>query len=226
MTSTAAGFATAVHTPVRSPVQDLLHALNQPLTGLQCCLELAAACPRSLEQYQRTLQEAIDLTGRMRHLVEALQAISEIQVGSTEPVSGFLLDELFSNILDELRPLADERRVRLNICERRPLPVQAAAHRVKTSVFQLLEAALSLAQENSIVSVKAYEQSGLAAIDITWLEGEHPAGFLSSRQELSMLIAQAAWEACGGTWAQSLAAGIRACCLQMPMSSALSHDRK
>jgi hypothetical protein len=226
MNSTAAGLARAPHSPARSPVQDLLHALNQPLTGLQCCLELAAARPRSLEEYELTLREAIELTGRMRHLVEALQAVSEIQTASTEPVTDFLLDELFSTTLDELRPLADQRHVHVNVGEPRPLAVQAPRHRLKTSVFQFLEAALSLAQENSTVQVKAHEQFGFAAIDITWLEGEHPAGLPSSRPELALLIAQAGWEACGGTWTQSLAADVRTCRLQMPTSSARSHDHK
>jgi hypothetical protein len=38
----------------RRPLAHLLHALNQPLTGLQCSLELAAADLRRPEEYDRT----------------------------------------------------------------------------------------------------------------------------------------------------------------------------
>ena len=32
----------------RSPLGQLLHALNQPLTGLQCSMEVALAVPRTV----------------------------------------------------------------------------------------------------------------------------------------------------------------------------------
>src|SRR5277367_1520624 len=66
----------------RGALAYLLHALNQPLTGLQCSLELAVAGPRRPEQYVRTLQESLELTLRMRLLVEAIRELTDDQEAS------------------------------------------------------------------------------------------------------------------------------------------------
>jgi hypothetical protein len=66
----------------RTPLAHLLHALNQPLTGLQCSLELALVELRSPEEYARTVREALHLTGRMRVLVEALREIADSEAVS------------------------------------------------------------------------------------------------------------------------------------------------
>ena len=60
----------------RSPLAHLLHALNQPLTGLQCSLELALASPRRREEYVRTLREGLQLIERMRILVEGVRELT------------------------------------------------------------------------------------------------------------------------------------------------------
>jgi signal transduction histidine kinase len=68
----------------RNLLAHLLHALNQPLTGLQCSLELAAASPQRREEYVRTLREGLELTGRMRILVEAIRELADTQPSDTE----------------------------------------------------------------------------------------------------------------------------------------------
>jgi len=62
----------------------LLHALNQPLTGLQCSLELALVSPRPAEQYVRTLREGLELTGRMRVLVQAVRELADLDQEESE----------------------------------------------------------------------------------------------------------------------------------------------
>ncbi len=62
---------------VRSPLAELLHALNQPLTGLQCSMEVALAGPRTNEEYVQGLREGLVLTGRMRVLVEAIREVMD-----------------------------------------------------------------------------------------------------------------------------------------------------
>ena len=66
-------------TPGRSPLQHLLHALNQPLTGLHCSLELALAGQRTSEQYVRTLSEGLELAGRMTILVAAIRELVDTE---------------------------------------------------------------------------------------------------------------------------------------------------
>jgi hypothetical protein len=44
-------------------MEQLLHGLNQPLTGLQCSMEVALAAPRTVEYYTQRLREGLELTG-------------------------------------------------------------------------------------------------------------------------------------------------------------------
>ena len=62
----------------RGPLAQLLHALNQPLTGLQCSMEVALASPRTVEQYAQGLREGLELTERMRALVEAIREVADV----------------------------------------------------------------------------------------------------------------------------------------------------
>jgi hypothetical protein len=55
----------------------LLHALNQPLTGLQCSMEVALASPRPIEYHVPRLREGLDLTERMRSLVDAIREVAD-----------------------------------------------------------------------------------------------------------------------------------------------------
>src|SRR5579863_8354522 len=66
-------------TASRSPLQHLLHALNQPLTGLHCSLELALVGQRTPEQYVRALSEGLELAGRMSVLVGAIRELVETE---------------------------------------------------------------------------------------------------------------------------------------------------
>jgi hypothetical protein len=77
-----------------SPLTHLLHALNQPLTGLQCSLELAVAGPRRTEQYIRTLREGLELSARMRLLVEAIRELTDTSPTDADKSEIFLLNTL------------------------------------------------------------------------------------------------------------------------------------
>ena len=92
--------------PGRSPRAHLLHALNQPLTGLQCSLELALAKPQSLENYTRVLRVGLDLTGRMRVLVEAIRELEDAASAGPGEVEPFLLDVLLRDTVSDLSPVA------------------------------------------------------------------------------------------------------------------------
>jgi signal transduction histidine kinase len=68
----------------RSPLEQLLHALNQPLTGLQCSMEVALAGVRTPEQYVQGLREGLVLTERMRALVEAIREVVDGDEGESK----------------------------------------------------------------------------------------------------------------------------------------------
>jgi hypothetical protein len=205
----------------RSPLANLLHALNQPVTGLQCSLELAVAGPRRPEQYVRTLREGLELTGRIRILVEAIRELSDSQ---ESPDAGYLfpLDGLLGSTVADLLPVAENKQVLLSLMADTPLPVRASRPRLTALMFRFLDSALSLAAEGSELCITATVQGRDACLVLSWRESSSADSSSSSRPELGLLIAQAGWEQAGGQWRSTRTGTLRTCEIRLPLAPASS----
>jgi hypothetical protein len=210
----------------RSPLQHILHALKQPLTGLHCSLELALVGQRTPEQYIRTLREGLDLAGRMSVLVaaigelvesqeetpqECLQTIEKegdaLKLGKTGaiPREVIALDALLRQVVDELQPVAGEKQGQILLHCNVPLPVYSSRHRLADAVFRFLDSALSLTATGGDLRIRAHPESGQARLQVRWEAGTEAAGVdLSSRPALGLLLAEAGWRRLGGDWSREL----------------------
>jgi hypothetical protein len=203
----------------RSPLAQLLHALNQPLTGLQCSLELAVAGPRPADQYLRTLREGLELVARMRILVEALREVADSEASPGKEPAPLLLDALLQETVDDLLPVAKNGNVHISLVRSGPLPVRADRGALAALTFRWLECALSLAREGSDLHVVAVPESEYARLAISFTPGPPPEHSPFSRRELGMMIARAGWERAGAVWADTLADSTRTCTVQLPLAS-------
>jgi len=203
----------------RSPLAHLLHALNQPLTGLQCSLELATAGPRRTEQYIRTLRDALDLTGRMRILVEAIRDLSDGQPMEPEEIEICLLDDLLRDTADGLLPVAATRNILLSVVGNAPLPVRACRARLEGLIFRILDSALSLTLEGTELRVGAEAKHGEVWVVVSWNQGPSPDHSPFSRPELGLLIAQAGWEQLGAEWITTRVENMQTCTIRLPLAS-------
>jgi hypothetical protein len=187
-------------TTARRPVAQLLHALNQPLTGLQCSMEVALATPRTTEQYARGLREGLQLTERMRALVEALREVTDLAEGPDERSETFEVKTVVDETLDDLGPVAEAKNVRLafnypaSVC----LEVKAERRNFTTATFRLLESVLSLAVRGSELSLAIGGIEADTSIRLRWQDAYSLAAF--SRPEIGLLVAQAGFERAGATW--------------------------
>jgi hypothetical protein len=202
-----------VLTAGRSPLQHLLHALNQPLTGLQCSLELALVGQRTPEQYVRALSDGLQLTGRMSVLVGAIRELVETEEvreeekpkansSGRENLPVIALDALLHETAEELRPAAEARKKQILLQCDAPLPVHATRPRLAGAVFRFLDSTLSLTRPGGDLRIHAQAESGAARLQVLWdagNEAEHPP---FSPPQLGLLIAEAAWKRLGGEWAQ------------------------
>jgi len=186
----------------RSPLAHLLHALNQPLTGLQCSMELALAATRPVDAYVRTLSEGLELLSRMRLLVAALRELADLQAAPADERVVILLDHLLREAGRELRPVAESANVRLVIANAGPLPVRAQAGPLTSLVFRTIEAVVSLCRDGSEVRIDSTAIQNAASIALSWKPGP-PEDSPFSRAELGLLLAQAGWEHLGATCTQS-----------------------
>ena len=201
-----------------NPLAHLLHALNQPLTGLQCSLELAASGPRPADHI-RTLREGLELTGRMRILVEAMRELVDIQPPDGESAEPFLLDELLRDTANDLLPVAEAKSVELLLVSSAPLPVEADRRQLATLIFRLLDSTLSLAREKSRLLIVTAPEPQRARIVVSWNPGPLPEHSPFSRQELGLLIAQAGWEQAGAEWSHTRAEMTHTCTVRLPLAS-------
>jgi len=182
----------------RSALAHLLHALNQPLTGLQCSMEVALASPRTIEQYVRGLREGLELTERMRTLVEAIREVADIEENAA-PVEVVELNAALHEVVDDLKPVAEVKRVRITFhCDAASLEVRVVRPMLATALFRLLESALSLAAAETQLQIEAGGGPADVWIRLQWGGGRSPGAF--SHSELGLLIAQAGWERIGAQW--------------------------
>ena len=211
----------------RTPLAHLLHALNQPLTGLQCSLELAVVRPRSGEEDARTMREALDLTSRMRVLVEALREIGEAESpGDREPTS-VCLNDLLAAKVEELIAVADALRIRLRTSHAAALQVRGTSSLLSEVFFRLLDSALSLARPKSDLLIALAAEQGSAVIRVGWSSGPLPEFSPFSRQELGLLVARALWEHEGGAWSHAVTGNEQTCELRMPrLTAAPEHQTR
>jgi C4-dicarboxylate-specific signal transduction histidine kinase len=212
----------AVRTAVpkgRSPQAHLLHALNQPLTGLQCSLELALAGPRSREQYIRTLREGLELTSRMRILVEAMRELIDTQEEDVGESTSIRLDTLLRDTADELRPVAETRNVRLQLACETELPICGAHRRLGALLFRFLDSVLGLASKGSNLCITATPERGQSVVVVCFEQATLPEYSPFSPAELGLLIAQEGWERLGGEWIHTPEKETQTFMLQLPLAA-------
>jgi hypothetical protein len=215
---------------MQSPLAQLLHALNQPLTGLQCAMEVALAGPRTKEQYVQGLREGLAMTGRMRALVGAIREVADGEEGKSEGPGSESKTVDFTTVLrealDELWPVAEVNGVRMTLACSSDLSllVKAGRRRLSSLVFRTLESALSLAERGSGLRIEMGSGADAAAegvwIRLCWHAGARTAEF--SRPKLGLLVAQAGWERVDAKWERERTGKLETVTVRLP-SLAASH---
>lgn len=182
----------------RSSLAYLLHALNQPLTGLQCSLELAVAAARRPEEYVKMIRDGIELTNRMRALVDALQEVIAIRASRISGARDFELRDLLAEVVDELRPVAESRRLQLAIACEPGLRVAYDRNFFRGFTFRLIETLLGQARADGEIEIKAQQHRDETQFAVAWDETRSQQDSGLSHAELSLLLVEAACERLGG----------------------------
>jgi len=177
----------------------LLHALSQPLTGLQCALELASAKPMEAEHYRRVLRDGLDLVGRMRILVQGMQDLDRIQRDCPHGSGELPLYSILQQTLADLMPVAETSRISLLLDCDPSLTIAANHAAFSQSIFRLIDSAISLSRSTANIYVRAQPAPQHLILSIQWEEipaGEHETPSLA---DISLLLAQGELESTGAT---------------------------
>jgi light-regulated signal transduction histidine kinase (bacteriophytochrome) len=223
-----------------NPLERLLHALNQPLTGLQCAMEVALASPRTSEQYVQGLREWLELTERMRALVETIREVVDGAQAQAEKkdtdqnAESIDLRALLREVLEDLKPVAESMGVRITLdCSgASSLMMAAGRQRLGGVAFRCVESILSLADVGSELRIDAgnepqekmsqedsrRENMTDGWIRLRWYAAAPRAEF--SRAELGLLVGQSGWEQAGATWEREGRENLESVTVRLPRIAA------
>jgi heavy metal sensor kinase len=137
---------------------DASHELRTPLTIMRGELEALLKEGQLNEEHARQVESVLEEAERLTQIVEGLLTISRLDAGenqmSKDPVD---LSELVSAIVEQMKPLAEDKSLSL-VCEaRRDMMVEANEVRLRQVVVNLLDNAIKYTPEGGriVVRVKA-----------------------------------------------------------------------
>ena len=191
----------------RDIVADLLHAMSQPLTALECGLELALRTDKTAAQLRARLKTALE-TARVLHqrLVESQVVHQAGDPGDTShPVT---VETLLNQLREDFLPVARSARIKLAVgCE--PALVHGDQSRLRKGFFHLLEFLLRICRANGNVRLCAHTLS-LTAFEVDFssdaLITEATQQF-SLTADLDLRIARRSFQAAGGDLVLSCSSG-------------------
>jgi signal transduction histidine kinase len=204
----------------RSPLGQLLHALNQPLTGLQCSMEVALAVPRTVEEYAQGLRQGLELTERMRRLVGAIREITdnedeEVEGEGAGAAGTQECDLVLRSAVGDFAPVAESRGVRIGLDLSSSLPaVKLGKPQLAGSLFRVLDSIVALAREATLLRIASGSKDDWVWVRIEW-QGDGTGGE-TSPAELGLLVAQARLERAGAAWEREWFADFERLTLRLP----------
>ncbi|HEY4899504.1 MAG TPA: hypothetical protein VIH91_01670 [Terriglobales bacterium] len=180
-------------------ISELFHAISQPLTALECGLEVSLRRDKTAAQFRTRVASAL-VAAKLLHqrLLEArvLQEAGE----PGDPSPPVALKGLLLQLLDDFLPVAESRNIQLDVkCE--TAMVRGNEARFKNGFFHLFEFLLRTCPSRHSTSIRA-RLLNPAVLEVTFsnngsvdsLESGQP----KSPTDLSLRIAQRTFQAAGG----------------------------
>ena len=125
-------------------VSFVTHQLRTPLSGIKWMLELAMDAPDTQDEMRSYIQDARTSTHRLIELVNDLLDVSRLERGKLQITLRELdLAEMTRDIVDEIKPLSDEKKLSLSIDAEADLPmVQGDAQLMRQAILNMISNAV------------------------------------------------------------------------------------
>jgi two-component system, OmpR family, sensor kinase len=148
----------------REFVADASHELRTPLTSIQANLELLEAAGAAPEDDRQAVDSALSSTKRMSGLVSDLLLLARADAGRQLARMELDLTTIAAGALEEVRPLAGDRRLESQL--EGPLPLEGNADELHRMIRNLLENAVRHTPDKTTVELTARRDGDEALLEV------------------------------------------------------------
>lgn len=142
-------------------VETLTHEIKSPLSAIQGAAELLEDDRMPPERKLRFLSNIRDETGRVRTLIDELLLLSSLESRKTRVQAKPLdLNELVSDVLVDMTPVFELKRIRLNRSLEGTLRFRGEGALIERAVGNLLQNALEFTPAEGVVSITTAATDG------------------------------------------------------------------
>lgn len=131
------------------------HEMKTPLTVMQGNLEVALQRPRSADEYRDVVVSNLTQVQRLIVLTRSLLTLARFAADQPPmEVVPLALEPLLRELIDDLTPVAEDRRIRLVLEKESVRPVLGDAERLKQVFINLLDNALRYTDPGGTVTIR------------------------------------------------------------------------
>lgn len=185
----------------QSFVSELFHAISQPLTALECGLEVSLGRDKTAAELRARIETALASTKLLhQRLLEARALQDAGDPGDTRvPVD---IEEVLLQVREDFLPLAESAHVGLSVKSDR-VQVRGNEARLRNGLFHLFEFLLRITASHRTMEIHA-ERTSLSVLRLSFSNYEFAnAGQLESTQaaefsDVCLRIAQRTFQGAGG----------------------------
>ncbi len=158
---------------LRSFTADASHELRTPLTAIRGTAEVALARPRTAEELRDTLEEVVDETREMLHLVEDLLTLARGEQVESGPDAQADLAEVLRDVQDVGEALAAAKPVEVRLDVPDALPLRGDAGALRRLFLNLVSNAVKFTEQGAVtITARSIEVTDGPADGRDWVEVE------------------------------------------------------
>ncbi|HTV38978.1 MAG TPA: ATP-binding protein [Candidatus Sulfotelmatobacter sp.] len=146
---------------------DAAHELRTPVSVILTQAQTALARERDAKDYRQTVEACQRAAQRMRKLISALLELARLDAGQ-EPLKrlSFDLGKTITECVELVRPLADERGIRMS-ADAAPLEITGDAEKLSLVVTNLLTNAIEYNHDGGEVKVATHREDNMAVLTVS-----------------------------------------------------------
>ncbi|MHC4660476.1 MAG: sensor histidine kinase [Planctomycetota bacterium] len=146
---------------------DVAHELRTPLAGLRSILDVTLSKERDSAEYREALTDNLQIAEQMQELIEKLLTLARLEAGQTEAkIDDVDIAEIINGILKEMDESIKTRKLGIHIEHKIESPVQSDRFLVTLVIRNILDNAVSYANEGGKITIETSSGDGGAIIKV------------------------------------------------------------